>query len=92
MDQALKVFPDDVLPPEAVFSSQSELLAAINEWASMRGYAFVARRSSKAKTLSQALTVTYVCDRGGGPRADCAAAHRSRCKAQRDTDVHQALR
>ncbi|RYC79017.1 hypothetical protein BFJ63_vAg18106 [Fusarium oxysporum f. sp. narcissi] len=77
MDQALKVFPDDALPPEAVFSSQSELLAAINEWASMRGYAFVARRSSKAKTLSQALTVTYVCDRGGGPRSDQASKRKT---------------
>ncbi|KAG6983952.1 PKS-NRPS hybrid synthetase [Fusarium oxysporum f. sp. conglutinans] len=43
----------------------------------MRGYAFVARRSSKAKTLSQALTVTYVCDRGGGPRSDQASKRKT---------------
>jgi hypothetical protein len=77
MDQALEVFPDDALPPEAVFSSQAELSEAINEWASMRGYAFVARRSSKAKTLSQALTVTYICDRGGGLRSDQASKRKT---------------
>ncbi|KAG7414669.1 PKS-NRPS hybrid synthetase [Fusarium oxysporum f. sp. rapae] len=77
MDQALEVFPDDAPPREAVFSSRIELVAALNEWASMRGYAFVARRSSKAKTLSQALTVTYVCDRGGGPRSDQASKRKT---------------
>jgi hypothetical protein len=70
MDRTLEVFPDDALPPEAIFSSRSELVTAINDWASDRGYAFVARRSSKAKTLSQALTVTYICDHGGRPRSD----------------------
>ncbi|KAJ0126730.1 hypothetical protein HZ326_30167, partial [Fusarium oxysporum f. sp. albedinis] len=32
MDRTLEVFPDDALPPEAIFSSRSELVTAINDW------------------------------------------------------------
>jgi hypothetical protein len=77
MEQPLEVFPDDALPPEAIYSSRSELAAAINNWAKDRGYAFIIRRSSKSKTQSQSLTVTYMCDRGAGPRSDQASKRKT---------------
>jgi hypothetical protein len=58
-------FPDDCLPPEAIYSSREALYEAINSWAKQRDYAFVVGRSKKEST--KRLTVTYTCDRARRP-------------------------
>jgi hypothetical protein len=58
-------FPDDSLPPEAIYESRESLVAAINEWAAPRGYAFVVGRSRKSATGR--VFVEYVCDRHSPP-------------------------
>ena len=62
---ATATFPDDCLPPEAVYESQDALFRSINAWAAARGYAFTRRRSTKEK--SGKTTVTYGCDRRRTP-------------------------
>ena len=58
---ATATFPDDCLPPEAVYESREALFKAINSWAKTRGYAFSTQRSTKEKNGK--LTVIYACDR-----------------------------
>ncbi|KAJ6788687.1 hypothetical protein PWT90_07147 [Aphanocladium album] len=57
------VFPDDVLPPEGVYSSRESLLSAINSWAKSRGYAFTTGKSTK--TPNGRVKVVFACDRNG---------------------------
>jgi hypothetical protein len=54
-------FPDDCLPPECDYESRDALFAAINAWATSRGYAFTTGKSTKS--TSGRCTVTYACDR-----------------------------
>ncbi|KAF4460349.1 transposase, partial [Fusarium albosuccineum] len=63
IDPSLR-FPDDILPPEKQYNSREEVYAAINDWASTRGYAFSVGRSRK--TANGRVLVTYSCDRGAG--------------------------
>jgi hypothetical protein len=58
---AQATFPDDELPPEGTYDSREALLAAINEWAAPRGYAFITGRSSRLTSGRQ--IITYACDR-----------------------------
>jgi hypothetical protein len=62
--QEERVFPEDCMPPEALYSSRDEVYASINRWAASRGYAFVIGRSSKSKSGRK--SVTFNCDRGAG--------------------------
>ena len=58
---AMATFPDDSLPPEAIYDSRDALFKSINAWAAPRGYAFSTGKSTKEK--SGRMTVTYACDR-----------------------------
>lgn len=49
------------LPPEQYYDSREALFVSINTWATTRGYAFIARRSTKEKNGKS--TITYACDR-----------------------------
>ena len=42
-------FPDDCLPPEAIYESRKALFTSINAWAITRGYAFSTGKSTKEK-------------------------------------------
>lgn len=55
------------LPPERYYDSREALFVSINTWAATRGYAFIVRRSSKARSGQS--TVTYACDRACHPPA-----------------------
>ncbi len=57
----MATFPDDCLPPEAIYDSRDALFRSINAWAAARGYAFSTGKSTKEK--SGRVTVTYACDR-----------------------------
>ena len=58
-------FPDNCLPPEALYNSREALFRAINDWAKDKGYAF---STGKSKTTeSGRRIVTYACDRCGAP-------------------------
>ena len=54
-------FPDNCLPPEAIYESREALFRSINVWAAAKGYAFSTGKSTKEK--SGRITVTYACDR-----------------------------
>ena len=71
---ATATFPDDCLPPEAVYDSRDALYKSINLWAKTRGYAFIARRSTKGKNNQS--TVTYACDRACQPPTSTARRQR----------------
>jgi len=62
---ATATFPDDCLPPEAVYESREALFESINLWAKTRGYAFVTQRSTKEKNGN--CTVIYGCNRSYKP-------------------------
>lgn len=49
------------LPPEQYYDSREALFVSINTWATTRGYAFIARRSTKEKNGKS--TITCACDR-----------------------------
>ncbi|EED17401.1 Mutator-like element transposase, putative [Talaromyces stipitatus ATCC 10500] len=57
----MATFPDDCLPPESIYDSREALFESINTWAAVRGYAFIARRSTKEKNGRS--TITFACDR-----------------------------
>jgi hypothetical protein len=55
----------NALPPEGVYESRESLLAAINNWAKPRGYAFTTGKSTK--TANGRIKVVYACDRNKLP-------------------------
>jgi hypothetical protein len=62
---AAVTFPNDCLPPEAIYESREALFKAINAWAKTRGYAFTTQRSTKEKSGN--MTIIYACDRSREP-------------------------
>ena len=62
------LFPEDCLPPEGEYDSREALHAAINAWATLRGYAFAIGRSRK--TFNGRQQVVFSCDRGAGRMPD----------------------
>ena len=46
---AIATFLDDYLPPKAIYESRETLFKSINSWALLRGYAFIAQRSTQEK-------------------------------------------
>ncbi len=75
-------WPDDALPPEAVYGSRESLLAAINSWAKPRGDAFTTGKSRKTPTGR--VKVVYACDRNKLPPS--TASNRQRHTSSRRTD------
>ncbi|KAI7770667.1 hypothetical protein LZL87_014325 [Fusarium oxysporum] len=84
---AQATFPDDVLPPEGTYDSREALLAAINEWAAPRGYAFITGRSSRSTSGRQ--IVTYACDRWCRPPS--ASKDRQRKTTTRGTNCRFSI-
>jgi hypothetical protein len=58
-------FSSNCLPPEGDYESRDVAFKKINEWAALKGYAFINGRSTKEKTGRR--TVTYFCDRRSKP-------------------------
>ncbi|RKK07652.1 hypothetical protein BFJ66_g17655 [Fusarium oxysporum f. sp. cepae] len=75
-EELARQWPDDVLPPEATYPSRESLLAAINDWAKPRGYAFVIRRTNR--TANGRSLMHFSCDRGGGKYKPIPDAKRKR--------------
>ncbi|KJZ68365.1 hypothetical protein HIM_12244 [Hirsutella minnesotensis 3608] len=86
------VFPDDVLPPEGLYESRESLVAAVNDWAKPRGYAFITGKS--LKTANGRVRVILACDRNKLPPS--ASAERECAKhnhpPSEDPSAHPAHR
>ena len=76
-------WPDDALPPEAVYESRESLLAAINSWAKPRGYAFTTGKSRK--TPNGRTKVGFACDRNKLPPTVSSDRQRQRRTCSRRT-------
>lgn len=72
-----------LLPPEAIYETQSELWESIQAWAASRGYCFrIGRSKSISKTERK---IYYTCDRYGKPPSKDPTIPQRRKSATRKT-------
>ncbi|KAF5962904.1 transposase [Fusarium bulbicola] len=83
-DELASQWPDDVLPPEAVYTSREALLADINKWAKARGYTFITRRTTH--TANGRACIYFSCDRGGGKYTSVPDNKRKRKRTTQRTE------